>query len=187
VIELISIEAETNLSVDFTLLHESVVQLNQLIEAMVVDPVDNAEYIWYINNLQAGNGHTVSFMVTQQGEYDLRLDARMGNCRQSAMQQIVVQGEQSTGTVAIADEFAIRLFPNPARESVNLVWNEKGALIERIVIADISGKQIRGIDAAGLSQGNQLILDIQDLAEGIYLIQISGKNMNKTLKLSVVK
>jgi hypothetical protein len=56
-----------------------------------------------------------------------------------------------------------------------------------VIIYDISGREIRRQNVSQQVKGNQLSLDVSDLKVGIYLITIEGKDIRKTVNVSIVK
>jgi len=77
-------------------------------------------------------------------------------------------------------QFDVSLFPNPANNKLQVHANQ---LIERISIADISGKTVY------TSQDNSrnAVLDLSFLNNGMYLIQITTHQGTYTKKLQVIK
>jgi hypothetical protein len=155
------------------------------ITAHVKNPKANATYEWYLNELFAGTGNSVSFAISDAGSYNLRLDAGLGNCLSTSLNSFSV--ETTTSTSNIKDDNLLRAYPNPANEMVTLVWNDNSHIFETVRITDISGRTIRIVQIGGRQQGNQVQLDLIDISEGIYLINLEGKEVRRVVKVSVVK
>jgi hypothetical protein len=76
-------------------------------------------------------------------------------------------------------EFTCRVFPNPAKHQIHIIHNATSKLLY-LRIMDLQGKEVARYN---LSQQNNQI-DIQNLAEGIYLLEIANKdNTINTYKL----
>src|SRR6185437_5802431 len=76
------------------------------------------------------------------------------------------------------------VYPNPAHQSINLVFADKGEKSFRLGIVNLLGKKIY---AADLSAGKPAItLDISHLASGVYFIQVQdGKGFMGVKKIVV--
>jgi hypothetical protein len=157
----------------------------QEITVNVAQVTENASYQWFLNDLLLGMGETVNFAISDAGVYELRLVANTPTCDNEVNTTLIIQNTTSVNEVEKAD--FLRAFPNPANELVTIVWNEKTINYETVSITDLSGRTIKKIQLGGRTQGNQLQIDLKDLSEGMYLIAIEGKDVRKTVKVSVVK
>ena len=76
----------------------------------------------------------------------------------------------------IAANGSLQLYPNPAKEQVNInILNERKTDIKSIIVNSIDGRRM---DVATVDQGalnNLLIMDISDLGAGTYTIEIITK------------
>ena len=179
-----AIEAGTPVDAAFAMSSETL-QAYDILTASVTNPLEGAVYSWYINELYAGIGTSTSFAIADMGTYIIRLDASLGNCKSSLSQSFNVEG--TTSIIHVEKDDLLRAFPNPANEMVTLVWNDNSQIFETVRITDISGRAIRIVQIERIQQGNQLQLDLRDISEGIYLINLEGNDVRKTVKVSVVK
>jgi hypothetical protein len=63
----------------------------------------------------------------------------------------------------------LEVFPNPAGENVNIVWTGAQSFSQgRVVVTDLAGKQIK----ESFMESEQLTIDISNLENGIYLINL---------------
>jgi len=74
----------------------------------------------------------------------------------------------------------MNLYPNPAKEEVNVVWNTP--IKDKIQIYDLTGTLIRSIPVVE-DQLKQKI-NVQDLRKGIYLVNIPALNLTQKLVLN---
>lgn len=93
--------------------------------------------------------------------------------------------------VTIADNKPLELsiFPNPGRSQVDLQYQLSEPTAVSIFITDLNGKVVRKITdqnpkEAGLYSTR---VDLQELASGLYIVQLSTTNHRVTKKLSVIK
>lgn len=82
-------------------------------------------------------------------------------------------------TVTFSDEnFA--LYPNPAKSSVTIELQNATETIQSITITDVLGKMIRSIE----DTTNQNTIDVSDLTNGVYFIEITtNSNLKQVRKL----
>ena len=159
--------------------------INDQIEARILNPDSDAEYRWYINDLFAGVGLELHFIISDAGRYQLRLEASKGICKSSNYHDFTVEAPLTIRN--ILQNYGFSAYPNPANEMINLVWNEGIGEISQISIYDISGRMIRIQQFSERIKGNQISLDVSDLNKGIYLITAEGKDFRNTVNVSVVK
>ena len=81
------------------------------------------------------------------------------------------EGLASTGLAA-----AFTLFPNPAQDQITLQRDEPGERLERIVLRDVVGKEIRRIEDP---QGVKVEINTSGLTPGIYFVEMLGEDGGK--------
>jgi len=70
---------------------------------------------------------------------------------------------------------AIRVFPNPIKESVNIEFDVKNPQSLTIEVMDIYGKKVKTFEYNILNSGSQLFtLDLGGLTSGIYMLNLVG-------------
>lgn len=73
------------------------------------------------------------------------------------------------------------IFPNPANTTIQIQLQNTSEMIDFITITDVLGKTIRTVK--GVS-GNQLQVDVADLSQGVYFVEIiTQKNLKQVKKL----
>lgn len=87
--------------------------------------------------------------------------------------------------VELADGSEFSIFPNPASQQATLRFSGKlrGAL--DVTLRDISGKIVATTSWNKLSETSEKLLDVSSLADGLYLVQITGEGI--TLNERLVK
>lgn len=80
----------------------------------------------------------------------------------------VVTGFQNPLSVSNEVEFETKLFPNPARQSITLTWAQD-VEVDRIEIYDLSGRLIQ---SQSVSAGKRYTIELNDLTDGMYLINV---------------
>ena len=65
------------------------------------------------------------------------------------------------------------MYPNPANNQVT-ISNGSNLALDQAVIYDTNGKLINTIDLRAMQ--SEQVIDVADLATGVYMIQISSEN-----------
>lgn len=116
-----------------------------------------------------GNGRNVyGFMANQQGiataYYRLKIIENGIHCAYSAVVEV-------QNGIHCAESLTI--FPNPAKDQVNLVYNSKEAINNaHIILIDVAGRKV--FDGVyGINQGkNTISIPLRNVAKGVYMVQL---------------
>ena len=76
------------------------------------------------------------------------------------------------------------VFPNPAKNSVQINLQNTSETIDSILVADVLGKTIRRINNVS---SNQNSIDVSNLSQGVYFITITTENNLKQVKKLVIE
>ncbi|MEM9990907.1 MAG: PKD domain-containing protein, partial [Bacteroidota bacterium] len=117
----------------------------------------------------------------RNGLYSVTLSAYNLGCGRSATQSI---GIFSTGTNTEYEDYQIRIFPNPAHQSVQVDLSGVNSRNTRLVLTDVRGQVLLEQQQLGASSH---ALDVSSYEAGIYLLRILGEDWQLTEKLVVVK
>ncbi|QAA83177.1 HYR domain-containing protein [Aequorivita sp. H23M31] len=79
-------------------------------------------------------------------------------------------------------ESGVALYPNPAKNIVNLV-NKTNISLDNMVIFDINGKKVNQIDLRAMV--GEKSVDVSNLASGVYVIQIVGEKATTVKRLII--
>lgn len=83
-------------------------------------------------------------------------------------------------------ESSLNVYPNPASDAINIQSDQKDGLMTNIRILDISGRVV-------LTQNDQRLgysairLDVSQLSEGAYVLELSSENEVVTRRINIVK
>jgi len=122
-------------------------------------------------NIYTGITTTNPNLNYEEGMY-FDLMRNFGDCRNALRTR---QNPATTGINNVNASSALRLFPNPANELINLQLDANNHLIS---ITDLTGKIVLRIQSNGNSQ---LQIPVNQLSEGMYLISINAKQQAKLL------
>ena len=70
---------------------------------------------------------------------------------------------------------SIQLFPNPAKDNLEIVSNQ---IIDRLNVVDINGRKLKAINVSNLDYS----MDVSSLAKGVYFMEIYSGNSSSTKK-----
>jgi len=85
---------------------------------------------------------------------------------------------------APAEEGVVRVFPNPARNSIQVeIANAKPGMIR---LLDIHGRVLLTYPVGSAPDGQTITLDAGSLNNGIYLLELSGMSINRQVVRIVI-
>jgi hypothetical protein len=136
-----------------------------------VPAVPGATYQWYLNGnpIVAPNPTDPSIPITAGGEYTVEVTSTDGCFGTAAY----------TSTLDIKDLTVsdVYLFPNPAQDVITVNFGTATAATQ-IVVTDQTGRIVIDVTASG----SQTILDIANLATGVYNVSLTGEDQQNTLR-----
>lgn len=96
--------------------------------------------------------------------------------------EYATDGQKTLGRMkAVTIEPKTQLYPNPAQDRLTISWQKEFETNGTIQILDILGREIKNISLESFSSP-QAEIDIESLASGIYLVQISSATFQKVLR-----
>lgn len=78
----------------------------------------------------------------------------------------------------------VAIFPNPATDAFQIRLQNTNETLSKITITDVIGKNIRTIKA---TTGNQMNVDVANLSQGVYFVEIITQNGLKQTKKLIKK
>lgn len=83
-------------------------------------------------------------------------------------------------------ESSLNVYPNPASDVINIQSDQKDGLETDLRILDISGRTV--LTRSGIRLGYSAIkIDVSELSEGAYVLELSSENEVVTRKINIVK
>lgn len=130
-----------------------------------------------IENVQNFMDYSYCTRMFTKGQVD-----RMNNCLNSSVaNRDKLRQSGGTNIFHIADNKQLFVSPNPFNKSINIKGLAEGDY--QILIIDITGRIMSSYNKAKVL-GNTINLDVENIsAQGLYFVNISGKNVNHTLKI----
>jgi len=149
--------------------HDSSKNLIAVFEALY--KYNNAVYFWDFGDGSASLGKYVSHVYAKPGHYKVCLTVKTDGCSVTHCEEIVVNGENGSGR--------IMLFPNPAVNTVSLEVTLSTAGPVLIRLMDSNGGVKAVYNKSGLAGSNRFSLPVENLSQGIYLVEIkTNKNVS---------
>lgn len=120
------------------------------------------------------------FIETPSGEiYQLIFTAFEGSA--TGVYEFTTEQVASTGISEVRN-YELNAWPNPSQgQDINLTWNE--AEIDRLAIFDLSGKLIHTQNIS--EQARKSILEAAQIPAGVYILQLSGREVMVSQKLII--
>lgn len=136
------------------------------------------QYFWYkdMQWLTAANSNTLN--VNQSGHYFLITENTNGCKLKSVTQHLII-----TNTDEFDNDNIINVYPNPANDFVNLNCNISDYSTCNISIYNLQGSLIK---TEKLKDYHHQI-NVSDLSNGVYYLQITFEEFSKTIKIVIRK
>ena len=78
---------------------------------------------------------------------------------------------KQTGSTFIAEPGSLRLYPNPAKTSVNVLFDgETDGKVYKLLITDLNGKQVYIKQGIAIKGKNVLAVDVSKLLSAMYVV-----------------
>jgi hypothetical protein len=150
-----------------------------------VDSIANATYFWSVTNgvinAQSGASANVTWYNYSSGTIQV-IQTTSNGCSDTLIQDIVLW-PLGIATMA-AQPFEVSLYPNPARESINLELTrfEKASSLNNIKIFDVAGNIVLSQEKVLMQLGEAHQIETRALAKGVYFLTLENELATETLR-----
>ena len=150
-----------------------------------VDSIANATYFWSVTNgvinAQSGASANVTWYNYSNGTIQVTQTTSNG-CSDTLIQDIVLW-PLGIATMA-AQPFEVSLYPNPARESINLELTrfEKASSLNNIKIFDVAGNIVLSQEKVMMHLGEAHQIETRAIAKGVYFLTLENELATETLR-----
>tara|TARA_R110002096_G_scaffold74101_1_gene175537 strand:+ start:68393 stop:73288 length:4896 start_codon:yes stop_codon:yes gene_type:complete len=142
---------------------------------------DPSTWKWYFGDGDSSSLPSPLHVYTQAGTYDVNLitENRCGTSTRTRTVNVSGIGirEQLVGISGLS------LYPNPTKGNFNLSFDSKNHEQLIITLTDLSGKKIKELDVEAKSGKNLISFDLNEYAQGVYLVKINSSGGSKTLRV----
>jgi PKD repeat protein len=143
-----------------------------------------ATYAWDYGDGNTGTGVTSSHTYTANGTYNACLVIVDGCGSDTTCQQIVIEEISLTENLLSR---SLEVFPNPAKDVVNVTFTAVGDANVNIIITDAQGRAIMNISDKLGGTTYQKALDVSKLASGVYMIKVTSGDLVAMRRVSIGK
>jgi hypothetical protein len=143
-----------------------------------------ATYNWDYGDGNSGTGVNSSHTYTANGTYNACLVVVDGCGTDSTCQQIVIEEISLTENLLSR---SLEVFPNPAKDVVNVSFNAIDDADVNITITDAQGRAIMNISDKLGGTTYQKALDVSKLASGVYMIKVTSGDLVAMRRVSIGK
>jgi hypothetical protein len=111
--------------------------------------------------------------------YTFKIDTSKASTQDGRLEIIFTDKAYTSTLENISDGSDVIVFPNPAKDYINIEFVNSKFTNSKIQVSDISGKEYFNIDMKSESQK----INIENLVSGVYFVKITNNNgTNKTVK-----
>jgi len=140
----------------------------------------NVSYYWVIENHGTRTGSDVNVDFQEEGDFTVTLTARNNTtgceCTES-------QNHNNVGTEDLAIENNFIVYPNPVKSELTIELEfTKVATIE---LVNSLGATVATVDSKNIVDG-KVVIDVNDLASGLYLVRITSGQTISTKKVNII-
>ena len=133
-------------------------------------------YQWYFNGSPIPGANSQTYTITESGVYFVEMT--IGGCKhRSATLELTFSSISETENIK-----AFAVFPNPANQSIQIGVKLNNASDFSLELNNVLGQSIWRMEQTGQALFETEI-EIKDLAEGIYFLNLESKGQTKGIKL----
>jgi hypothetical protein len=112
--------------------------------------------------------------------YTFKIDTSKASTQDGRLEIIFTDKAYTSTLENISDGSDVMVYPNPAKDYINVEFVNSKFVNSKIQISDISGKEYFNIDMKSESQK----INIENLVSGVYFVKITNNNgANRTVKI----
>ena len=135
---------------------------------------------WYKNGVLLAGEINQKMIVTSAMNGNYTVVVTVNGCSSDASDGV----NTTVGVVELADNFSFLVFPNPFKNQTSITYNLKSSAYVRIVISDITGREIKVLTDSQTEKGEHtVIFDAELLRTGVYLYHIKAVKNTYTGKI----
>ena len=109
--------------------------------------------------------------------YNFHTTANTGGEIRGQIADVLVQECLANGTFELnGEQLAVKIFPNPIADAVNVVFDSNDVFEAQVVILDLLGRPILSKKTEILRGSNQVNLSVNNIPNGIYFVQLKNNH-----------
>jgi PKD repeat protein len=155
--------------------------LNPLTGSDTVQFADNSlfadSWIWNFGDPASGSNNTSTLqnplhVFSANSTYEITLTVSNANGCTSTI------SNSTSVNVGLSEEqpnrFNVQLFPNPAHETLTIVFETDRSEVRSLSITDVTGRQVSSSTVSAVIGMNRFSIPIKALADGAYFLRLEG-------------
>jgi len=150
----------------------------------------------FTNNVAGSETVVITGNFTSTTRFRFRCDAS-SNADQVFIDDVVIEGcanssrEIEKETISLNDDVKdfsdVKVFPNPARDILNIAFDSKVEGQVQVNVLDLAGKRLMNSTESSLKGSNTLSLQVGDLQGGVYYIHLNNGEKQVVKKFVVIR
>jgi hypothetical protein len=134
-------------------------------------------YNWDFGNGETSTQQNVNTSYLEPGSYLVKLEiTTKEGCKDTLSQLLQFK---AASIVSLVDLNTVKVYPNPAAGYIHII----ASVNSNFIITDLSGKKVR--DTGKLEPNKQKTIQVLDLPNGTYLLNIFNENFHKIEKIEI--
>ena len=164
-------------------------QNNNVLSVYAGGTINNNTYKWFKNGaLVSTITGDSTFTPTSSGDYNVEVTNSVATeltlrSDTVSINAFEIVAQNNSDAVQANDKTNFSIYPNPAKATATISFNETGNCILRLT--DVSGRVVQTKTIVGTKGRHTVQLDVSKYAKGVYLVTITNeKNERRTLQLN---
>ncbi|MCZ2355243.1 MAG: T9SS type A sorting domain-containing protein, partial [Bacteroidia bacterium] len=142
-------------------------------------------YSWAFGNGNSSTNTNPQTVYTAEGNYTVTLIATNNGCSDTTTKVIVVL--QATALWGHNEISNFSVYPNPANEQLNIIWNQPESGHGLLTIYNLSGQLVYHQTVNGTAGKNSLVVNLEPFASGLYEVKLQQNGKTQMIKFRVIK
>ena len=134
-------------------------------------------YKWDLGNGETSTNQKVNTSYNEPGSYLVKLViTTKEGCKDTLTQLIQLKAASVVSSIELN---SVKMYPNPTAGYLNII----SSVNSNFIITDISGGKV--IFAGDLKSNRQQVINVSNLSNGMYLVNVFNDNFNKIEKIEI--
>ncbi|MEA5459506.1 T9SS type A sorting domain-containing protein [Arcicella sp. LKC2W] len=128
------------------------------------------KYQWLKDGKALDKANTTTFTATVSGTYQIKIEDKIG-CTNVSDSIVINFAQKILANEELTDEFELNVFPNPAQNDLNVIFNKKSKGVFHVSLYDLSGNLLINQDVQSNTTNT---ISTQNLSSGMYFIRLTN-------------
>lgn len=137
-------------------------------------------YAWDFGDGNTGSGDTITYGYTSNGTFTVTLTVSNACGTDSTTVTVTTSG---IGLQENILSTTLQVYPNPSNDFINISFDGSASQDATIRLLDLSGREVISNNVGDINGQYQGAMDIQSLADGIYMLEIESGQLKATRRV----